>query len=69
MSTRPPRLPNRLCLGGCGKRTQAISQWCIPRRPVRDVVEAGLPEGRWVPNGRGIVVYRVAATGLEVGAA
>ena len=26
----------------------------------------GLPEGRWVPNGRGIRVFRVKATGLPL---
>ena len=59
------RRPNRPC-HGCGRKTQALSQWCIPCRPAEHEATRPLPPGRWVPTGRGTVVYRVSATGLSV---
>jgi hypothetical protein len=51
----------------CGRQTDAKNRLHLACRVELDQVP--LPVGRWVPNGRGIVVYRVGATGLGVGAA
>lgn len=53
------RYPNRRC-PGCGRQTQATSGY--HRACAAEVHQIPLPEGRWVPNGRGIVV-RVNADG------
>lgn len=50
---------NRPCLR-CGRYTQAKAQihpTCTEGPPIVEEVD-GLPLGRWVPNGRGIVVWR-----------
>jgi hypothetical protein len=62
MSRRPPR-PAPRCIE-CNIITAAADGRCPDCKAGRDPI--ALPDGRWVPNGRGTVEYRVSATGLRV---
>ena len=65
MTRRPPQPAPRCTV--CNQITVAKCGLCRDCRAGVDPLP--LPEGRCVPNGRGVVVYRVGATGLGVGAA
>lgn len=56
MSRRPPR-PKPRC-AKCNRITEARDGICRDCKAGIDPVQ--LPEGKWVPNGRGIVVFRKA---------
>ena len=62
----------KVCANGCGRSTRAkggVCQRC--KRPASEDAAPvtnihALPPGRWVPNGRGVLVYRTAADGGPV---